>query len=59
MLLAVLKAVMRHSLTSGEGLRQNLRGEGRFGSHGAALLLEQMLSQRVPPAAVQETVQDV
>lgn len=43
-------------LTSGEGLRQHF---GREGGLGAALLLEELLAQHVPPAAVEEAVQDV
>lgn len=46
------------SLTSREGLREHLGGEGRLGARArrAALLV---LAQHVPPAAVQEAVQDV
>lgn len=58
------------SLTSGEGLREHLGGERGFGARargGAAVLVLQvmlvrvvvLLAQHVPPAAVQEAVQDV
>lgn len=54
------------SLTSGEGLREHLCGEGGLGARargGAVLVLQVMLvvllAQHVPPAAVQEAVQDV
>lgn len=57
------------SLTSGEGLREHLGGERGLGARargGAVLVLQVMrvrvvvlLAQHVPPAAVQEAVQDV
>lgn len=56
------------SLTSGEGLGEHLGGEGGLGARargGAVLVLQVMLvlvvllAQHVPPAAVQEAVQDV
>lgn len=58
------------SLTSGEGLREHLGGERGLGARargGAAVLVLQvmlvrvvvLLAQHVPPAAVQEAVQDV
>lgn len=46
-------------LTAGEGLRQDLGGEGCPGTGVVALVLEELLSQHVAPAAVQEAVQDV
>lgn len=57
------------SLTSGEGLREHLGGERGLGARargGAVLVLQVMLvrvvlllAQHVPPAPVQEAVQDV
>ncbi len=58
------------SLTSGEGLREHLGCERRLGARargGAVLVLQVklvrvvvvLLAQHVPPAAVQEAVQDV
>ena len=46
-------------LTTGEGLREDLGGEGYPGARGALPLLHQVVSQHVPPAAVQEAVEDV
>lgn len=52
------------SLTSGEGLREHLGGERGLGARargGAVLVLQVrvLLAEHVPPAAVQEAVQDV
>ena len=48
------------SLTSGERLREDLCGEGGLGARACrAALLVLVLAQHVPPAAVQEAVEDV
>lgn len=47
------------ALTSREGLRQDLGGEGSFGAAVVTLLLKQLFPQDVPPAAIEEAVQDV
>ena len=45
-------------LTAREGLREDLCGEGGFGTD-AGLVLKQVLPEHVPPAAVQKAVEDI